>query len=145
MGSSSPIRLTTSASGYSRNTAARDRPVGSVYINVDGADPASSLGYGTWESFGEGKTLIGVDSGDPDFEDPDLTGGSKTHSMTVAEMPSHTHDVYIGNTGSGNPSLASGGLLTGGASNDRVLSAGGGAPFPILPPYITVYFWKRTA
>ena len=118
-------------------------PIGSVFINVDGSDPRDSLGYGVWSAFGAGRTLFGFDSGNGNFDTALETGGSETHTMTVAEMPSHSHDVYIGNTGSGNPSLASGGNTIGSPNTDRLVANGGGDPFSIIPPYITVYFWKR--
>ena len=38
-----------------------------------------------------GKTIVGYDAGDPDFDDVGATGGEKVHTLTVGEMPSHTH------------------------------------------------------
>lgn len=38
----------------------------------------------------KGKAVFGVDSGDGDFDLAD-TGGAKTHTISVEEMPSHTH------------------------------------------------------
>ena len=66
-------------------------PVGSVFIAVVATDPATLLGYGTWQAFGAGRVLVGVDAGDPDFDTAGATGGAKTHTLTTAEMPSHTH------------------------------------------------------
>lgn len=67
-------------------------PVGSVYINaaVD-TDPFYLLGFGTWAEIGEGKVLVGQDTGDTSFDVLGETGGAKTHTLTSAEMPSHTH------------------------------------------------------
>ena len=55
--------------------------------------------------------------------------GSQAHTHT---LNSHTHTV---NTGSTN---------TGQASGDTG-SSGGGNSFSMLPPYLSVYMWKRTA
>lgn len=44
---------------------------------------------------GKGRTLVGKDSTDTDFNTLGKTGGEKTHTLTVDEMPSHTHDVAI--------------------------------------------------
>jgi len=66
-------------------------PVGSVFIGVVSTNPNTLLGYGTWASFGAGKVLVGLDSGDTDFDTVKETGGAKTHTLSSAEMPSHTH------------------------------------------------------
>lgn len=66
-------------------------PVGSVFISVVSTNPATLLGYGTWIAIAAGRTLIGVDDLDADFNAAEKTGGAKTHVLTAAEMPSHTH------------------------------------------------------
>ena len=38
-----------------------------------------------------GKVPVGYDSADTDFAPVGHTGGEKTHKLTIAEMPSHTH------------------------------------------------------
>ena len=53
-------------------------PIGAIYINVTGTNPAAELGYGTWSAFGAGRVLVGVDTGDTDFDTVMETGGSKT-------------------------------------------------------------------
>ena len=65
-------------------------PIGSIFMSLQNNSPANFLG-GTWEPFGEGRTLIGVSSSDTDFNAPNKTGGEKTHILSVDEMPSHTH------------------------------------------------------
>lgn len=67
-------------------------PVGSVYINAsDSTNPATLLGFGTWSAFGAGRVPVGIDSTDTDFDTAEETGGTKTHTLTESEMPSHTH------------------------------------------------------
>ena len=66
-------------------------PVGSVFIAVVATNPNTLLGFGTWSAFGTGRTLVGIDTGDPDFDVVEETGGAKTVTLTTAEMPSHTH------------------------------------------------------
>ena len=43
----------------------------------------------------KGRTLVGKDSTDTDFNTLGKTAGEKTHTLTVNEMASHTHDVAI--------------------------------------------------
>lgn len=123
-------------------------PIGSVYINASNAtNPASLLGFGTWSAFGAGKVMVGLDAGDTSFDTVGETGGEKTHTLTVAEMPSHNHNVK-GSIAAGNYAE---GLAFGNDStpdfegNVLVLSTGGGEAHNNLQPYIVVYFWKRTA
>ena len=65
-------------------------PIGSLEINTSGTNPSEYLG-GIWESFGSGRTLVGVDSSDTDFDTAEETGGEKTHTLTTNEIPAHTH------------------------------------------------------
>lgn len=44
----------------------------------------------------KGRTLVGKDSTDTDFNELGKTGGEKTHTLTVSEMPSHGHDFNYG-------------------------------------------------
>lgn len=65
--------------------------VGAIYVNLTGVNPASELGYGVWAVFGTGRTLVGFDAGDSDFDAARKVSGSKAHTLTTAQMPSHTH------------------------------------------------------
>lgn len=65
-------------------------PIGSLEINTSGINPSEYLGGG-WESFGSGRTLVGVNSSDSDFDTAEETGGEKTHTLTTNEIPAHTH------------------------------------------------------
>lgn len=66
-------------------------PIGSVFISVVSTNPGTLLGYGTWSAFGAGRVLVGLDAGQTEFDVVEETGGAKTHTLTSAEMPSHTH------------------------------------------------------
>lgn len=72
-------------------------PVGAIFLAVVSTNPATLLGYGTWTAIGAGRVLVGLDSGDTDFDTVEETGGAKTKAISahagtaVADHASHTH------------------------------------------------------
>lgn len=65
-------------------------PVGAVFMSTVNTNPGTYLG-GTWERWGSGRVPVGVDSSDSDLNSAGKTGGEKTHTLSTAEMPSHSH------------------------------------------------------
>ena len=140
-------------------TAQGAYPVGSIYLSVTNTDPATLFG-GTWERISQGRFLIGAGAnvanttdywgsyaaGAENFPAGEM-GGEVTHTLTVAEMPSHTHPERLewGNTkawgltgtGQGANAVVDQGSVTG--------ATGGGKPHNNLPPYLVVYMWKRVS
>ncbi len=113
-------------------------PVGSVYISVAQTEPSVLFG-GTWEQI---KDVFLLSAGD--IYANGATGGEAAHTLTVEEMPSHTHAsqgyAYAG--GSGAYTV----LATNGDDTDKTtLPTGGGQSHNNMPPYLAVYMWKRTA
>ena len=47
-----------------------------MFLSVVSTNPATLLGYGTWAAFGQGRMLLGWNTGDTD----EATGGSATHT-----------------------------------------------------------------
>ena len=132
-------------------TIANAYPVGSIYMNCSNAtNPGTLLGFGTWSAFGEGRVLIGIDSSDTDFDTAEETGGSKTHTLTEAQLPSHRHTI-----GSNDSTAGFGGAAgnqefvqdagTGIGNPCNTSFTGSGQAHTIVQPYIVVYMWKRTA
>lgn len=121
-------------------------PVGTIYTSVSNANPGLTMG-GTWELFGAGKTLVGVDTTDSDFNASGKTGGEKTHTLTINEMPSHNHNKLKlrWSTASGANAVYGSNGTGNGSDRDSESNEGGGLPHNNLQPYICVYFWKRTA
>src|SRR5687767_7363189 len=62
-------------------------PVGSVFISVVSTNPATLLGYGTWVAFGAGKTLVGINAGETEFDQAEETGGAKTVTIAAGNLP----------------------------------------------------------
>ena len=129
-------------------TIANAYPVGSIYMNCSNAtNPGTLLGFGTWESFGAGRVLVGFDSGDSDFDTAEETGGSKTHTLTTAELPSHTHGLNIPSSENGGSYNAHALFPDGSSSNQAFTtdSTGSGSAHNNVQPYIVAYMWRRTA
>lgn len=80
-------------------------PIGSIYTNAsDNTNPAALLGFGTWTQFGQGRVLVGIDTGDTDFGTPGATVGTKAVTLSEAQMPAHAHAVdppITGTSGNG--------------------------------------------
>ena len=128
-------------------------PVGSIveWAPVDGgkADLSSAdkvaayYGFGTWEAYGSGQMLLGVSDGHAIGS----TGGEETHTLTIDEVPNHNHSVKLG-YGSGGMGNGYGRVDANNPANQNwgpTGRSGGGQSHNNMPPYITVYRWRRTA
>ena len=120
-------------------------PVGSIYMSVNNTNPSTFFG-GTWEAWGAGKVPVGVDTNDTDFATVEQTGGEKTHTLTVSEMPSHKHTVEAIGSGTTQQELTAFNVGTTSAIDSYAGTdfTGGGQAHNNLQPYITCYMWKRT-
>ena len=67
-------------------------PVGSIYLSTSSTNPSTYFG-GTWERFANGQVLVGVDTQETEFNTVQKTGGSKTHTVTLKDVPAHTHSI----------------------------------------------------
>lgn len=118
-------------------------PVGSIYTSTVATNPGDIFG-GTWAAFGAGKVLVGLDANDTSFDTVEETGGAKTHTLTVGEIPSHTH-TFTAMQDTNNSVNRSGGGDLGAPASSTTAATGGGAAHNNLQPYIVVYMFKRTA
>ena len=125
-------------------------PVGSIYINAAVAtNPGTLLGFGTWVAFGAGRVMVGIDASQTEFDTLEETGGAKTHTLSISEIPAHTHfqgskDSTAGNGGANNEEFIEDHSNTTHGPNVESSSTGGGGAHNNLQPYIVVYMWKRT-
>lgn len=88
----------------------------------------------------KGRFLVGYDPGDSDYNalTSAKSGGSKTHTLTVNEIPAHTHSGVVS---AGN--IAGGGASVAPVSAGNTGSTGGGQPHENRPPYLTVNYLIR--
>lgn len=143
-------------------------PVGSIAFNTTGTNPSTYIG-GTWTAWGSGRVPVGVDAGQSEFNVVEETGGAKTHTLTIAEMPVHGHGVtdpghvhrqtidagyntanggpagLYGQNNSGDSAAASGFNTFSAGTGISIQNNGGGGAHNNLQPYITCYMFKRTA
>ena len=145
------LKLTGGDKGLRLHVLETIYPVGSIYTNAGVAtNPGTLLGFGTWTAFGAGRVIVGVDSSDTDFDAVRETGGSKTdsHALTIAELPSHTHETTLrGNGENETQNFPSASDNTDPSRTMTSGATGGGAAHShdIVQPYITAYMWRRTA
>lgn len=121
-------------------------PVGSIYISVNLASPDTLFG-GTWERIKD-KFLLSAGS----TYTAGSTGGEAEHTLTIDEMPRHDHKVIYGeydvthNIGANGTYWNNVGIVAN--STTGYVTAdykGGDQPHNNMPPYLTVYMWKRIA
>ena len=97
----------------------------------------------------EGLVTVGVDSNDTDFDTIGETGGEKTHTLSVDEMPSHNHAInyaypfnagglgtYLPATNQSNPT---------GQSPTDIKPTGGGQAHNNLQPYVVSNYIIKAA
>lgn len=115
-------------------------PIGAIYLSVDATNPGKLFG-GTWEQIAKGRTLVGVDISDADFNTVKKTGGSKY-------LQEHTHNIFgpfgteTGWHFASNCFVNDNKLHSNFPGYVRTEGAGNSGN---LQPYFTCYIWCRTA
>lgn len=128
---------------------------------------AAYYGFGTWEAYGSGRMLLGV-SGSHAIGS---TGGSENVTLTEKQLPKITGQILSGvggylpdTNGIGTFRSASGAFSVSGQVEHNTVpspangtfadksnyqnvnfSIGNGQSHTNMPPYITIYRWRRTA
>lgn len=123
--------------------------VGDVLTTRNAADPATRWPGTSWSKITD-RFILGAGGS----YSVGATGGEVNHTLTVNEMPSHTHSLPSHMDGivyhSINASVGSK-LMQPAAGNGELYlysslaSAGGSQSHNNMPPYIALYFWERIA
>ena len=128
-------------------------PIGSIYMSVNSTSPSVLFG-GSWEQI-QDRFLLAAGS----TYSAGTTGGSETHThvtqnhtLTIDEIPSHSHNVNSADDGSStsmwcvtNTYRASSKGQTDATGGGQSHNHGDTGQASNLPPYLSVYMWKRTA
>ena len=120
-------------------------PLHSTKITFNNVNPSTYITGTTWKLEAQGKTLVGVDENDTDFNTAGKTGGSKTKTLGLEHMP---QNLYVDAD------------TTNGTINKWIREEQGSnwcnrinwhrndaaqESVSIVQPYITVYIWRRIA
>ena len=111
-------------------------PVGSVYISLTSTNPGTYL-KGTWEQFAQGRTLIGVGSGNDGENTQSFTvnntGGKYKHFLSKKELAFVDYGALLQQNGSSM------------GVHSHSPGESGAEKISLMQPYYTVYFWKRVS
>ena len=139
-------------------------PIGSIYMSLTNTNPSKYFN-GTWEQI-SGKFLVGVDSSDVDFNASEKTGGTKNHShiygvqyngfygalyatdKRLIRLYNGEKDTFVESYHTQNSSSETGNNGVQETSGSTFNAAVYETKTPTtktsnLPPYMTVYMWKR--
>ena len=133
-------------------------PIGSIYISTVPTNPSEWFG-GVWEAFATGRTLVGIDTSQTEFNTVMKTGGSKYLQKHTHTQNPHYHNfrtneynpvsvLYDSGSNQWYGVGAFGGYLfsaktLGITEATAVNNSTGAGDSQNLQPYIVVYMWKR--
>lgn len=117
-------------------------PIGAIYLSVNDISPASLFG-GIWEQIEDTFLLAAGNT-----YAAGTVGGEAEHTLTESEMPKHNHQIALAD-GEWAFDTARTAVSTyetvsiGWMDTTTSYPTGGGKPHNNMPPYLTVYMWKR--
>jgi len=129
-------------------------PIGSIYMSANSVNPSTLFG-GTWEQI-EDTFLLAAGS----TYAAGTTGGEATHTLTVGEIPKHSHiqNQYFSSMNGVRPMGIANSSDTTGTPKYQDISSPKSSPDPLyteitggdkahnnMPPYLAVYMWERIA
>lgn len=133
-------------------------PVGSIYQTISPENPSVTFGGGTWERI-EGRFIMGASDTYP----AGSTGGEAKHTLTENELPNITGNFDFQSNGNSQGivtgahgvfsfgQMSSGGFRPNNKTDEQncarqvIMSFGSNSPHNNIPPYYSVYIWRRVA
>ncbi len=117
--------------------------VGDILTTTNNIDPNARYKGTTWQKIEEETFLMSASETYP----VKTTGGENTHTLTVDEMPSHSHQIS-GRTGVsmwsvGDIVMAANGTNPEGTTSTQ--TSGDSKAHNNMPKFYAVYFWLRVA
>lgn len=131
------------------------------------SEVAAAKGYGTWQRFAEGKTLVGYSAQSGELDEYRIMGnefGANTHTLSKNEMPKHKHAYSASHEGGSNAdndstgwfstnnsapivkhseSNTDGSQTNASGGGNALYSEGGNQPHNNIQPSIVVAYWLR--
>ena len=115
-------------------------PIGTILTTTNSANPSTYLG-GTWERFANGRTLVGVDETD----DVTLMKTANNTGGSVNPLTRHSHNIRRANGGTQGAIGATISWSDLPNNGGVIQEAGDNTNHNNWQPFMTVYFWRRTA
>ena len=133
--------------------------VGKIIIDTENINPATYLGFGTWEYWGQGRVPVGVDTAQDKFNEVEKTGGHSQQILRAAigavngdtgaigyfptaKLPEEcckNYAYYIEGKESGTN------VPYNNINHATAVCQDNGEQATTLQPYITCYMWKRVS
>lgn len=136
-------------------------PVNSIFLSTDSTNPSVRFANTTWTQISQGRFLAGEGYGNDGFGNTFTVptssfNGEYRHTLTISEMPSHSHVLRTEMVSAGDDNAGASGYF---GSSTRALQQSGVTPNLSLtvlntgssqshnniPPGFGIYVWKRTA
>lgn len=150
-------------------------PVGSIYLSIGNTNPTTQFPGTTWINAAKGLFLVGVGTGTDiggisrNFTQGANTNGEYAHTLTIPELPAHSHtgrNIVVGSNGVTDPNMVFNTLVgvgvlkhegsghsyavptsstSGKADGELIINnTGSGQSHNVTPPAFGVYVWQRT-
>lgn len=123
-------------------------PIGSIYISMNNINPSLLFG-GEWERIKDTFLLASGDTYPADGSDKSTAQhGEATHTLSIEEMPSHRHSRRTQPQAFAEQDKTKSEIISPASGSAKAVTkysdyTGGGQAHNNMPPYLSVYMWKR--